>query len=232
MRLFWICITIIGAVILFIYLRGNSSIGSSVDNDQLAQLTKAGLLATVIAAGVLSSGIPLTNVLRNALIWAALIAVLIIGYNNRYQLQDIAHNVSGGLVPASIISADLSGRETVTIDRSSNGHYQIRGMIDGQRVNFLIDTGATSIVLTHETAMDLGINTQDLNYSNIVSTANGDLKTARVRLNSINIGSIARKNLQALIAPSGALSENLLGMNFINTLSSASIRGSQLILID
>lgn len=232
MRLFWICITIIGSVILFIYLRGDVGYSSSLDNDQLAQFTKAGVLATVIAAGVLSSGIPLTHVLRNSLIWVALIAVLIIGYNNRYQLQDIAHNVSGGLVPASIISADLSGRSTVTIDRSDNGHYQIRGTIDGQRVHFLIDTGATSIVLTQETAMDLGINTQGLNYTNSVSTANGELKTARVRLETINIGSITRKNLQALIAPSGALSENLLGMNFINSLSSASIRGSQLILID
>lgn len=232
MRLLWICLTICGIVALFLYLNNDNMVSSSLSNTDLARMTTGGLWVTILAAGLLSSGIQLSHVFKNILIWVAIISVLIIGYNNRYHLQDIAHNISGGLIPASILTVDLSGRDSVTINRSSNGHYQISGSINDQRVNFLIDTGATATVLTFETAMDLGIDANDLNYTTNVSTANGELNTAQIRLDSLSIGPITRKKISALIAPSGALSENLLGMNFINTLSSTSIRGDQLILID
>ncbi|UXN04689.1 TIGR02281 family clan AA aspartic protease [Bartonella sp. HY406] len=232
MRLLWICLTAVGVIALIFYLGNDNISSSSLTNSDLARITTGGLFATILAAGLLSSGITLSHVFKNILIWVAIIGVLLIGYNNRFHLQDIAHNISGGLVPASVLSVDLTSRNTVTIDRGSNGHYQITGKVDDHRVKFLIDTGATSIVLTNETAIDIGIDIQGLNYTTPVSTANGSLNTARVRLDSISIGSITRKKLNALIAPSGALSDNLLGMNFINTLSSTSIRGNQLILID
>lgn len=231
MRLLWLFITIIAAVVLFVFFNNDNQI-TTINNDNLAGLTYAGILVTVIAAGIVSSDISLSHILKSTLIWLALLAILISCYTNRYHLQDIAHNISGGLIPASVLSIALSNRNTVTINQSSNGHYQIKGIVNNHNVYFLIDTGATSIMLTNQTAIDLGLNIQNLHYTTTVSTANGKINAAQIRLNTITIGSITRNNLSALIAPAGTSSDNLLGMNFINTLSSTAIRGSQLMLID
>ena len=95
-----------------------------------------------------------------------------------------------------------------------------------------MDTGASSTVLTAEDARAVGIDPASLHYTVPVATANGTTNTSAVRTDEIAVGGIVRKNLPVLVAAPGSLSQSLLGMNFIGTLSGFDVRGDRMILRD
>jgi aspartyl protease family protein len=96
----------------------------------------------------------------------------------------------------------------------------------------MIDTGATTTVLTTADAERAGIDTSALNYQVPVSTANGQALAARIVLQDIGVGTISRRNVPALVASQDMLQQSLLGMNFIGTLSGFEIRGDRMMLRD
>ena len=96
----------------------------------------------------------------------------------------------------------------------------------------MIDTGASGIVLNAFDAASIGINTSDLSFIVPVSTANGNAMAAPVTLDQIVIGGIVRKNLRALVAQQGKLDQSLLGMDYLNTLSSFTVKQDDMILQD
>jgi aspartyl protease family protein len=155
------------------------------------------------------------------------------GYEYRYELQDVASRVSGGLVPGSPLSvADGDGRAVVTLQKRPDGHFAAGISIDGATVDALVDTGATTSVLTSADAARAGFDPSALRFTIPVSTANGMANAARVVAGEIAIGGISRKNLPLLVAEAGRLDQSLLGMNFIGTLSGFDVRGDRLILRD
>ncbi|MDX7568945.1 hypothetical protein SJ550_26085, partial [Serratia marcescens] len=87
--------------------------------DQFARLAYMSIWGIVIAAGLLGSGIPLSHFLRNMAMWLVILMALVAGYQYRYELQDIGHRVTAGLVPGSPISArDGNGGVTVTLAKA------------------------------------------------------------------------------------------------------------------
>jgi aspartyl protease family protein len=159
--------------------------------------------------------------------------VLVAGYQYRYELQDIANRVTAGLIPGSPLSStDADGRVTVMLEKRSQGHFNARGSIDGTPIDFLIDTGATTTVLTARDAERAGFDLASLSFTVPVSTANGMAEAAPVRGVDIAIGGIERKGLTILVASDGMLGQSLLGMNFIATLSGFDMRGDRLVLRD
>lgn len=116
------------------------------------------------------------------------------------------------------------------VSRQGSGIFMLFGDIDGYSTRFMFDTGATSVVLTSETARALGILEGDLEFSQAVYTANGRTMAAPFTIESLSIGPITEKNVRAHIAREGALTENLLGMTFLDRLSSYEVRGNHLIL--
>ena len=94
----------------------------------------------------------------------------------------------------------------------------------------VLDTGASSIVLTHEAAKAAGLPLEVLAYSVNIDTANGRARAAPVTLDRVSIGGITERSVPALIAPSGQLRTNLLGMSFLNRLESWEVRGDKLVM--
>jgi aspartyl protease family protein len=94
----------------------------------------------------------------------------------------------------------------------------------------IVDTGASSIVLKPEDAKKAGIDVSKLTYRVPVLTANGRTVAARVRLDEVSIGPLDRKNVDALIAQPGALTQSLLGMSFLSRLRSYEFSGDFLTL--
>ena len=89
--------------------------------------------------------------LRGVAMWLAIILVLVAGYQYRYELQDVASRVTAGLIPGSPLSiTDADGRATVMMEKRPSGHFEVRGSVQGAPIDFLVDTGATSTVLTAE----------------------------------------------------------------------------------
>ena len=159
--------------------------------------------------------------------------VLTTGYVYRYDLQDIASRLTAGLVPGSPVGGtSFDGRPQITLVSGADGQFHARGRVNDASVAFLVDTGASTIVLTDADARAAGIDTSQLSYSQPVTTANGATTAARVSLASLAIGAISRNRVPALVARPGSLRTSLLGMSFLSTLQGFEFRGDRLILTD
>jgi aspartyl protease family protein len=229
----WIPVAIIAiAVVLLIANHDGGTIFGMADN-QFAGLLYAAILVSVISAGMIRRQGGLGKAARNAAIWVLIILVLMTGYIFRYDLQDFGSRLSAGLIPGSPVSTmSVDGRSQVMLVRSRNGHFEAEGTLDGSPARFMVDTGASTVVLTHALAQSAGIDTGALSYTVPVMTANGRALAARVTVGRLEIGKIVRERVPALIAQEGRLSTSLLGMSYLDTLSGFEIRGDRLILTD
>ena len=90
--------------------------------------------------------------------------------------------------------------------------------------------GATSVVLTYETAKAVGLPLELLQYNVDLQTAGGRTKAARLWLDRLTIGKLEERSVSALVVPHGQLTTNLLGMSFLDRLESFEVRADQLIL--
>jgi len=113
--------------------------------------------------------------------------------------------------------AQASSR-TLSIPRDARGHFQTDGRIDGQRVAFMVDTGASVVALNEKSAASFGLRPSRGDYKASVSTANGVIKAAPARIAMIDLGGVIVRDVDAMVLPDEALSENLLGLSFLSKL--------------
>ena len=111
-----------------------------------------------------------------------------------------------------------AGLRSVTVSRDSRGHFQTEGRVDGRRLGFMVDTGASVIALNETSAALIGVRPRPSEYTANVSTANGSIKAARTRLAMVDIGGLVVRDVDALVLPDDALSENLLGLSYLSKL--------------
>jgi aspartyl protease family protein len=129
-----------------------------------------------------------------------------------------AHPAPAAPPPAAV--PDMSASRSVTIPPNPQGHFEVEGRIDGRRLTFMVDTGASMIALTADTADNLGIHPAGHDFTTMIRTANGVIKAAPVQLDMVEIDDIMVHDVAALVLPDGALSENLLGLSFLSRLRS------------
>ncbi|MBI3701122.1 MAG: TIGR02281 family clan AA aspartic protease [Afipia sp.] len=122
------------------------------------------------------------------------------------------------------------GPRSVEIARDGRGHFQADARIDGRRVNFMVDTGASVIALNETSAAQIGVRPSRGDYTANVSTANGTIKGARTRLAEVNVGGLIVRDVDAMVLPDEALSENLLGLSFLTKLKRFEFAGQKLVL--
>jgi aspartyl protease family protein len=161
-----------------------------------------------------------------ALLWVVVGLLLVIGYTYRFELHDLVDRVHAELSPGYAIS---HGR-TVEIARTNSGDFDVRAQINGAPVAMVLDTGASSVVLTHDDAKTAGLPLEVLNYTVSIDTANGRTRAAPVTLDRIAIGGLVEHSVEALVAQPGQLRTSLLGMTFLNRLQSWEVNGDRLLL--
>ncbi|MEM1151438.1 MAG: TIGR02281 family clan AA aspartic protease [Pseudomonadota bacterium] len=110
-----------------------------------------------------------------------------------------------------------------------DGHYWAQANVDGTHVEFLVDTGASTVALTFRDAQRIGLRPETLDYSWSIRTAGGEVKGASVKLDAIKIGRIEVENVEAMVLRDG-LDQSLLGMTFLSQLQSYEFRQGNLIL--
>jgi aspartyl protease family protein len=123
-----------------------------------------------------------------------------------------------------------AGARSVTVPRDSRGHFQTEGRVDGRRLGFMVDTGASVIALNETSAAQIGVRPLRSDYTANVSTANGSVKAARTRLAMVDIGGLVVRDVDALVLPDAALSENLLGLSFLSKLKRFEFAGGKLVM--
>jgi len=124
----------------------------------------------------------------------------------------------------------MAGSRSVTIARDGRGHFQTDGRIDGRRIGFMVDTGASVVALNESAAAQVGIRPLRSDFTATVNTANGTLKAARARLASVEVGGIVVHDVEAMVLPDAALSENLLGLSFLSKLRRYEFAGGKLVM--
>ncbi|MDE2330942.1 MAG: TIGR02281 family clan AA aspartic protease [Bradyrhizobium sp.] len=121
-------------------------------------------------------------------------------------------------------------KRVVRIQRGQSGEFALLARINGVNAPMVIDTGATSVVLTYETAKAAGLPLELLDYDVDVETAGGHTKAARLTLDRLAIGQLVERSVPALVVPHGQMKTNLLGMSFLDRLESWEVHADRLML--
>jgi aspartyl protease family protein len=167
-----------------------------------------------------------TQAITAALLWIAIGLALLVGYTYRFELREVADRVMAEVVPGYVVAHGRS----VEVARAFNGDFDITARINGARVAIVLDTGASSVVLTREDAKAAGLPLEVLAYTAVIDTANGRTHAAPVRLDRVAVGGLVERSVDALVAQPGQLKTSLLGMSFLNRLQSWEVRGDRLLL--
>jgi aspartyl protease family protein len=130
-----------------------------------------------------------------------------------------------GSKSAAAPSQSSSNYRTVALRSDGRGHFQVEARVDGRRIDFLVDTGASMIALRESAAARLGIHPRASDYNVKIHTANGVGKAARVQLDSVEVDGIRVRDVEAFVVPDEALSTNLLGMSFLSRVKWTHDRG-------
>ncbi|MEL6609000.1 MAG: TIGR02281 family clan AA aspartic protease [Pseudomonadota bacterium] len=194
-----------------------------MSGDDLANFTYLGVLLVVIAGGMLTAGrFGMGQLLRGLLTWVALFAVVILGYG---VWQDITN---GNIGPLQATAQQPDG--DIVVPRSRDGHFYLTLTINDAPVRFVVDTGATDMVLSEADAARVGINLDSLAYTGQASTANGIVRTARVFLDEVTLGGITDRGVRASVN-GGALNTSLLGMSYLSRFDTLQIQDGRLTLV-
>ena len=167
------------------------------------------------------------RVVSSVAAWAALLIALTGVYAYRYEAADFFDRVAAELMPSE---PQVGQGGEVIVNRRLSGEFSIAAKVDGARVTFLFDTGASMVVLTAADARKAGIDTRGLAFDIPVATANGSALAAEIRLDQVAVGPIVMRGVPALVARPGALEESLLGMSFLERLKSYTVERGRLIL--
>lgn len=150
------------------------------------------------------------NTLIVAIIWLSLAGLI-------YYLADNIQN------PNKINR--LGEASTVVLKRGLDGHYRAEALINGKKIEVLVDTGATGVAISHGVADKLNLKSINAIRTN---TANGDSIGYMVRLNSVKVGGVEAHDVAAMIAP-GLDGDVLLGMSFLGRMDVRLYKGQMTI---
>lgn len=157
------------------------------------------------------------KVLQQAMIWGFLFLGVIAGYGlwNDVQRQTMNDQML------------QLGDGQISVPRQSDGHYYLTLALNDERIRFVVDTGATDMVLTRADALRVGLELNALHFIGTANTANGTVRTAPVRINTVQLGDITDTNVRASVN-GGEMDGSLLGMGYLEKWGRIEISGGEL----
>ncbi|MFY0645863.1 retropepsin-like aspartic protease family protein [Sulfitobacter geojensis] len=123
----------------------------------------------------------------------------------------------------------VAGSDQIVVPRARDGHYYLTAQVNDAAVRFVVDTGATDMVLTQADAKRAGLDPETLAYLGRANTANGEVRTAFVRLEQVQLGEIVDRDVAAVVNE-GQMEQSLLGMGYLQRWGRIEIAGGELIL--
>ncbi|WP_224407049.1 TIGR02281 family clan AA aspartic protease [Afifella sp. IM 167] len=188
-------------------------------------------LLILVGGGIFAYRGRFGEAVKHALTWVAAALVLVTLYAYRGPLADFAAPVLDALAPGRMtVAVDESGRRSLTVAPDASGHFSLTGEVDGTPVDFVVDTGASSLVLTYEDAERAGVDVGELTFNRMVETANGTTLQARTIIGELKVGPLTLRNVPAGVAQQGQLFTNLLGMNVLSRFASWRVEKGRLII--
>ncbi len=191
-----------------------------MDTDNVMRLVYLSVLGTAVVFWFLAQNRQsLNKTLQQVMAWVFIFVgvVAVVGL-----WEDIRTTV--GPAPQMTVTG-----ESIEVPRSADGHYYLPVQVNGEPITFLVDTGASQIVLSDKDARRAGIDPNQLNYFGRALTANGEVRTAPVRLDTLTVGPITDQNVSAWINE-GELHKSLLGMDYLHRFSNIQFTDGRMIL--
>ncbi|MDY0872959.1 retropepsin-like aspartic protease family protein [Dongia rigui] len=159
-------------------------------------------------------------------IWVAIFCGLILLYSFRNDFGALGTRLSGELMPRD---GRAEGDQMMSYPLAENGHFQVHAEADGTPLDFMIDSGATNVVLTPAAARRLGYDLDALQFDKMAQTANGYVRGATIMIGEFKVGNIVMHDLPATVN-SVDMSSSLLGMDFLKRLKSWRVEGERITL--
>ena len=191
-----------------------------MEKNEFASLIYLSVLATIILGSVVMSRRgELGKVFRQASVWLLIfmgVVALVASW------QDIRQS-------GQSMSIQQYRDGSIIIPKELDGHYHLTLTINDRDINFLVDTGASDIVLTRQDAARIGFDPDRLDYWGKAKTANGTVRLATVRLGTVRLGGLVDKNIRASVN-NAAMEKSLLGMSYLSKFHTIEITKNQMIL--
>lgn len=191
----------------------------------LLALALTGMLLVVLG-GLIRRPLPIVGGFLRGVGQLGLIGALLLTIA---QVARISPGTDISLPQIGMPQQEVSGSET-RIRMASDGHFWITADVEGARLRFLVDTGATLTAIAAQAAADAGIEPEGLRPPILLKTANGTTTAQLATIEQLRVGNVVARNLDAVIAP-GIGNVNVLGMNFLSRLASWRVEGRTLILV-
>lgn len=224
---FWLLI-FLAATVALVFGLNELYPGALDDPDSRMELIyRVGWIALIGSSVLAAARANPRTALRNAAIWLVIFLGVVGLYAFKNDAAFIGQRIMGALSPTQGVAHDDG---TLSFDAGPDGHFRIQARVNGGRVTFMVDTGATDIVLAPDDARRIGFDPATLVFDQLAETANGTVGGAAVRLDSLVVGSIEMNRLPATV--NGAdMSESLLGMEFLNRLHGWRVENGVLTLV-
>lgn len=216
------------AMIVLISQHDEGTVGP-MDTNAFASLVYFSALLLLIGGGVYSIFYGrFQDTLKSIGLWLGIVALLAVAYNYRSDIVRVVDRMFSVVTPDPEVTASINN--AVRVERSQTGDFHVRVQVNGASVPMLIDTGASSVVLTVDAARAAGLPVDMLKYDVTIETAKGRSFAAAAVLDQIRVGDIVERRVPALIVRQGDLRISLLGMSFLQRLESFELRGRQMVL--
>jgi aspartyl protease family protein len=180
----------------------------------------------MVVSALAARRLPIGQTLKMALAWVAIFAGLFVIFSFRPEIKAIWQRVT----------ADFSGAANqnitngkIILTKDDSGHFELLANVNGKNIPFLVDTGATNINLSSESAAEIGVTVDRTAFPVFLDTANGTAKAFRAQIDSLKIGSVELKGQKILVSDTLG-DDNLLGMDFLNQFRSWRVEGDKMIL--
>lgn len=184
------------------------------------------LLLVLVGSALISRRIPMGQMLKMFLIWIGIFLIAFILFSFRAEFNMVWERLKSEVSGTSYQS--VSG-EKIILKLDDSGHFRMRAMINGVPIDFLVDSGATSIVMSDGDADKAGIAYNFSDIPVIVSTANGQSRSWRAEIEILKTETAQYENVPILVSPTLG-GTNLLGMSYLNRLQSWSVSEGEMIL--
>ena len=169
---------------------------------------------------------PVARGLRHAALWLAVFGLAFVGYSFRDEARQVLDRVRGDLVPRAGFGAD---EREISFRAGRTGHFLVEARVEGVPITFLVDTGASDVVLSREDARRLGRDPERLVYSRAYRTANGVVMGAPVTLDEVAIGPVVLERVRASVNDT-PMEASLLGMSYLGRIGGYRVSGDRLTL--
>ena len=181
------------------------------------------MAAMLVLGSLMARREPAAKMIKMALAWIVVFAAGFVLFTFRDDFGYLAQRLKAEAIGTPV----NQGRET-RIPMAIDGHFWINARLNGRDVKFLVDSGATMTTVDRETAEEAGIQVSQ-RRDQFVRTGNGIIRVSSGRADELSVGGIVRRDVGVQVADNDDL--NVLGMNYLSTLSRWGVEGRSLILV-